>query len=178
MTSKKPYTISQLCKDFSRTSTTIGRKIKKYKFEKEKNYVNGRLVNIVYLTEEEYSALKTEIELVDESITSLSETNLNNSELDQPSERLGGNSGEARNSGPEVTSLVQEVIKLSQLVQDQSNASKELIDRVINAEKKVLLLTDSERRKEDDYNRVLAENKELRAKLEQPWFARIFGKNK
>lgn len=171
MTTKKPYTISQLCKDFNRTSTTIGRKIKKYKFEKEKNYVNGRLVNIVYLTDEQYSALRQEIELVDESITSISDTNLNNSKLEDASEEPVEHP--TKNTAlptEEVSLLVQEVVKLSKLVQDQSMTSKELIDRVINAEKQVLLLTDVEKRKDDEYNQLVAENKELKAKLaKKPW---------
>lgn len=167
MTEKKPYTITELCGTFNRSSTTIYRKIKKYKLALEKNYVNGRRVNLVYLDDEQFEALKKEIELFNEPDTSTLENdlkNINNSELGNNANTSEKRSTEIPDQSintntSELSKLVGEVVSLSQLVQKQSTTIERLSKELGEKDAKLMLLEDSEKRKNNDYF-------ELKAKLE------------
>lgn len=127
----KKYSINELAKILNVTRTAVNRKIDKYGFETVQEYVNGKPLKLVTLTDEQIEALKKETQYF-KNVNTVSqntyETNLNNV-TPETQENFGNSS-----------SLVETMLK----------ELRYYADTAINAEKeKVFLIEDKARQDKD-----------------------------
>ena len=149
------YSISDLADILGVSRTTVNKKIKKHGFNIVQEYVNSRPLKLILVSDEELQALKKEIELIRDDNTVLNnnaETNLNVSTGNE-----GVNHAESR---ADTGNIVENILRHNETVLDQI---RYYANSLVEAERnKVKLLEDLEKRKEDEYLKTMAENKQLR----------------
>jgi len=149
------HSIADLAGILGVSRTTVNKKIKKHGFNVVQEYVNSRPLKLILVSDEELQALKTEIELNRDDNTLLNnnaETNLNVSTVNK-----GVNS--IKNQA-DTGNIVENILRHNETVLDQI---RYYANSLVEAERnKVKLLEDLEKRKEDEYLKTMAENKQLR----------------
>ncbi|MEI7475544.1 MAG: hypothetical protein WCK67_12285 [bacterium] len=159
MSTSRKLTVSELSQALGVSVNTTWKKIKKKGLTTVKDTVNNREITFIELTEHEYD------DLMSESSVNIP---INNGGYDSNYEDFETiHEGVKVSSSPyepqvDVISIVERVMDYSK---EMNNQVKEYINRVIDAEKQVKLLEDSENRKNDEYHRLIAENKELISKV-------------
>lgn len=146
MTSKQRYTYAQLGGLLSRSDATINRKVKKYSLELDKDYVNGRLVNIVCLSDEELDRLQEEIQQEDEKRTSRQATNVNSVQL----EEVDVSNMQRVPSTDSTMSLVTEVISLANSVKELAENQSFTSEQLGEYKARCLMIEDKEKQSSDD----------------------------
>ncbi|MDD3150167.1 MAG: hypothetical protein PHV68_04970 [Candidatus Gastranaerophilales bacterium] len=156
------YQINELVEILGITRTAINRKISKYSFNTVHEYINGRKLKLIVLSSEELEALKHEVGVIKQKNTvssNIHDTFLNKTPNIDTYDELP-------KSVVNSEKLIEQVINLSETVQKQSNTVQQYVDRIINAEKQVYLLENLENKNQNEYLRIEAQNKQLRAKNE------------
>jgi len=153
----KKLTISELSNELGVSVNTTWKKIKKKGLTTVKDTVNNREITFVLLDDEEYSALISETR----SNNQVNNGGYNHNYEDFETIHEGVNSPQIQ---ADLVSLVEKVMDYSR---EMNGQVKEYIDRVIESEKQVKLLEDSESRKNEEYHKIMAENRELRLRIEE-----------
>lgn len=159
----RKYQINELVDILGITRTAVNRKVSKYSFNTVHEYVNGRKMKLVLISDEELQALQHEVGMSRQKNTVLGgghDTHLNNS---PPGETLP----KQRASGGSSDKLVEQIVSLSETVQKQSDTVQQFVDRMVNAEKRVYLLENLENRHQEAYVQAEAQIKELTARNAQ-----------
>lgn len=153
----KKLTVSELAATLGVSVNTTWKKIKKRGLTTLKDTVNNREITFVSLTDMELNELLSEKENVNQ---------VNNGDYN-PNYEVSETIHEGVNTSKVQTDLVSLVEKVMDYSRDMNGQIKEYIDRVIDAEKQVKLLEDSENRKDAEFHRLISENKELKLKVEE-----------
>jgi hypothetical protein len=156
----KKLTVAELSQVLGVSVNTTWKKIKKRGLTTVKDMVNNREITFVLLEDGEYEELVSESS-VHHPVNSLGYDS-NYEDIDTIHEGVKMPSS-SFDSHVDVFSIVERVMDYSK---EMNNQVKEYINRVIDAEMQVKLLEDSENRKNNEYHRISAENKELRLKFE------------
>jgi len=172
----KKYTVSELSSKLGVSVNTTWKKIKKGGLTTVKESVNNREITFVLLDDDQFS------DLINDGTIS---NPINNRDYEHNYEDF-----ETIHEGVNLSQTPSELIMLVDKVMDYSremnNHIKEYVERVVESDKKVKLLEDSENRKNDEYHRLIAENKSLRLKItkleervkyyESKWWNKSFNK--
>lgn len=164
MNMTKKLTVSELSSLLGVSVNTTWKKIHRKGLLTDKEVVNNREITVVLLTDDEYNDLISERNISDPFINQVNNPNYEDNVIFNEGVNDVNPSVSSVNSGVNINDLMDRVINYSLEV---NNQMKEYVDRVINAEKQVKLLEDLERRKDDDFSRMQAEIKELKALNEQ-----------
>ena len=154
------YQINELADILGISRTAVNRKITKYGFNTVQEYVNGRSLKLIIVSDKQLSDLKHEVghsKQVNTVSPQFTTQDVNISQHDNTvSEQAEMLSGSEK--------LITQVINLAETVTKQSETVHQYVNRVINAEKKVLLLEDIESRQKADFMELTAKVKELTEK--------------
>lgn len=160
MKMSKKLTVAELSQVLGVSVNTTWKKIKKKGLTTVKDTVNNRDITFVLLTDGEYDELISDSS-VHNPINGVGyESNYEDFETIHEGVKVPSSSFD---SHVDVNSIIERVMDYSK---EMNNQVKEYINRVIDAEMQVKLLEDSENRKDSEYHRITAENKELRLKIE------------
>lgn len=153
----RKYSVSELSQELGVSVNTVWKKIKKRGLSTTKDTVNNRVITFILLTDDEYQELISERDQINQVMKG--DYNPNYEDF------------ETIHEGVKVVQPQHDYVALVERIMDYSkemnNQVKDYIERVIEAEKQVKLLEDSENRKEQEYYRLIAENKELKTKVEE-----------
>lgn len=168
------YTYKELSGIIGVHENIIRKKPKKYQLKTDKKLINGRNVEVVYLTENQLQALKQDIEY-NKKIFGKNQSVNNRLESvnkqKQTSEQVVREQAEKQASQPdELISFMKEVLEKTEAI----------TNRLITAESQVKLLTTLESSKDEEINRLRAENKQLLTRVEElekkpkKWWEHLF----
>jgi len=151
----KKYSVADLVGVLGVSRTAVNRKIEKHGFETVQEYVNGRPLKLVCLSNEQIEALKKEVEVFKSDNTDTrhsDETFVNNSSPVQHSQNL-------MNTG----NLLDSLMKHNETVLSEI---RYYADRLVDTERnKVKLLEDSENRKDREIIELRALNITLQERI-------------
>lgn len=151
------YSIDDLCKLLGRSRTAINRKIKKHNFDTVQEYVNGRSLKLVILSNDQLEALRKEVEFTSDNDTVIElghDTKLNNITQDNTTKTVSN-----------IDDIMDRLMDHSETVLQQV---RHYADRLIESEKeKVQLLTADSEFYKNEYFRLKFENEQLKADLEK-----------
>lgn len=172
----KRLTVSELSAELGVSVNTVWKKIKKRGLTTTKDTVNNRVITFVLLDDEEFLDLISEQNSINQVNNGVN--NLNCEEFETIHEGVINNKEQS-----DVVVLMEKIMEYSK---EMNSQMKDYVDRVIEAEKQVKLLEDSESRKDRDYHELIAENKELKLKVaeleekvkkyESKWWNKSFAK--
>ncbi|MEI8390456.1 MAG: hypothetical protein WCG23_11305 [bacterium] len=147
------YTYKQLEGIFNTADSVVRKKVEKYQFNTDKKFVNGRKQIVVFLSDEEISEIRHEIE-ENKKIFGSKKAEVNHLKSDeipisrQP-ENIVNKDIEPQQQPDLIKLIFNEVDKIH----------KSYKDEIVNVSLQNKLLIDSEKRKEDEYLRQISEFK-------------------
>lgn len=153
----RKYTVSELSQELGVSVNTVWKKIKKRGLSTTKDTVNNRVITFVLLADDEYQDLISERDQINQVMKG--DYNPNYEDFETIHEGV-----KVAQPQHDYVALVERIMDYSK---EMNNQVKDYIERVIEAEKQVKLLEDSENRKEQEYYRLIAENKELKTRVEE-----------
>ena len=151
----RKLTVSELSQTLGVSVNTTWKKIKKRGLTTVKDTVNNREITFVILNDDEYDDLVFE----PRSTGGINKGDHNPNYEDFETIHEGV---KVSQTGSDIVNLFEKVMDYSK---DMNDRIKEYVERVIEAEKQVRLLEDSEHRKDEEYHRLIAENRELKLKV-------------
>jgi len=153
----KKLTVSELSAKLGVSVNTIWKKIKKRGLTTVKDTVNNRIITFVLLTDEQLNDLLQDQISINQVNNGGNSQNYEDSETSYEGVINTGKSSEA-------IALMDKILEFSK---DMLSETKVYLDRAATAEAQVKLLEDSENRKNSEYHKLIAENKELKLRVQE-----------
>lgn len=153
----RKLTVSELSAELGVSVNTVWKKIKKKGLTTVKDSVNNRVITFVTLTDEQLDELMKEQNLINQ-VNNGGESN-NYEDVDMGYEGVINQS-----KSHDAVILMDKIVEFSK---EMLNETRVYLDRAATAEAQVKLLEDSESRKNAEYHQILAENKELKSRVEE-----------
>jgi len=150
---KKFYTYKQLEGILNTADSVVRKKVEKYQFTTDKKFVNGRKQIVIFLSDEEIAEIKHEIE-ENKKIFGNKKSDVNHFKSDKITENIQAET--IVNKDIEVQQNP-DLIKL--IFNEVDKIHKSYKDEIVNVSLQNKLLIDSEKRKEDEYLKQIAELK-------------------
>ncbi|OGI18067.1 MAG: hypothetical protein A2287_05110 [Candidatus Melainabacteria bacterium RIFOXYA12_FULL_32_12] len=162
----KAYTIAELSKILKISVQATNKKVDK--LERDKNYnikttkelINNRLTKIIFLSDDDIKQLIETTNSIKQVVQHINQFNKPNQEVDQEVYQPEVN----QFNKPAYEEILTRVLDYSEKTNHQI---QDFANRLIESESQLKLLIDSETRKEHEYLRVQAENKQLKIKVEE-----------